>query len=329
MEGHAPLPRTVSPTEDVTEHLTLVTQQKSVQKPSPQALEVGWRFRREPATRSLWLRVLPSVSSKPSEIERFNHCGENAWVERSASTGRVRVRASHCGLRICPACRRNYARKLADRAQQLMENRPKEMPLFITLTLKPSAQPLGDRVAFLRSSFRRLRLTKPWKNAVDYGLAVIEVTRGKHKDHWHVHLHVLAWSRFIASGVLSTLWRRITRGSFVVDVQRARNKAKVRAYVSDYIAKPPDEACFNNDALAAEWYDALQRQHWVLRFGKRKLLPCTVKPQVLKDWLTICRLVDLLPLLDGGNVADAAARFEHQRNADRYNEVCHRVCDSS
>lgn len=307
----------------------LVPEQKSVRKPSPEYQERAWRFRHCPAERQFWLRVLPQVSSKPNEVERFKSCGSDAWVEHSPSTGKVRIHSQRCMLRICPACQRAYAKRLADRTEQLFRHAKRQMPLFITLTLRTSDRPLADSVAFLRSCFRRLRATKTWKEKISYGVAAIEVTRGRNRDHWHVHLHAIAWGAFYSKDVLEKQWRRITYGSFKVDVQRARKSASLRHYISDYIAKPPAEAAFHDDALAGEWYRAVTRQHWVIRFGHKKQMPKAEDPPRVRDWVRICRLTELLPYIGDRGWQAAVEDLQNRRHLQAHEELITNVINST
>lgn len=307
----------------------LVPEQKSVRKPPPEAQEQAWRFRHSTAQRQFWLRILPKVSAKPNEVERFKACGTDAWVEHSPSTGKVRIRSTRCMLRICPACQRAYARRLADRTEQLFRHTGRTMPLFVTLTLQTSTRPLPDSVAFLRSCFRRLRATKEWKQRIDFGIGAIEVTRGKHRDHWHVHIHIIAWGRFYPHDLLERQWRRITYGSFKVDVQRCAKPSSVRHYISDYITKPPAEAAFDDDGLADEWYKAVMRQHWVIRFGKRKLMPKAEDPPKVRDWETVCRLTELIPYIGDDGWRAAVEAMKYRQHANEHEELISRVIDST
>lgn len=311
-----------------TQPFGLVPEQKSVTKPPPEHPDQVWRFRHSPAERQFWLRVLPQVSSKPNETERFRKCGSEAWVQQSPSTGRVRVTSIRCNLRICPACQRAYAKRLADRTEQLWKHAGRQMPLFLTLTLRTSDRPLADSVAFLRSCFRRLRATKQWKERIRFGIAAVEVTRGRLKDHWHVHLHAIAWGTFYSKDLLEKQWRRITYGSFKVDVQRARKSSSLRHYISDYIAKPPAEAAFHDDALAAEWYNAVARQHWVIRFGKRKQLPKAEDAPKVRDWVNVCRLSELMPYIGDDGWQAAVELLKHKKQAQAHEELICNVIDS-
>jgi hypothetical protein len=205
----------------------------------------------------------------------------------------------------------------------------RKQPLFITLTLKPSARELGDQVAYLKSCFSRLRLTQEWKQRCTFGMAVVEVTRGAKGNHWHAHLHVVVWAAYYNNVLLSQQWKRITCGSFITDVQRCRDTGKLREYVAGYVCKPPAEACYHSRELAAEWYRALRRAHWVIRFGPRGKTPKAESSPKVNDWQTVCRLAELLPWLEGANVKDAVAAFQQHTHHTQYEELIDHVIDTT
>ena len=313
-----------------TDHPTrLVPQQKSDRKPLQDPPEQAFRFRRDTATRAFWLNILPRVTIRPNETERFRACGSDAWVEYSPSTGKTRITSKRCMLRICPACRRAYARRLADRTEQLFKHAERRAPLFLTLTLKPSARALADQIAYLRSCFRRLRATAPWKKAIDYGLAVVEVTRGRSQAHWHAHLHIVAWGRYFPKPTLSNLWKRITCGSYIVDVQRCKSTNSLRHYVSDYVTKPPSEACWSSFELAQEWYLATTRHHWIIRFGKRSKVPKVQPPDKPRDWQTLGKLTDFIPWMKDHTLQEAIDLVRMHKATNQYQEITQHVIDST
>lgn len=280
--------------ENAAAEVQLDPRQKNVTTAHEDTPDQAYRFRHAQKLREHWLHWIPELEFKPTKVSRFIACGSKAYVEYSRQADDFRLRADHCGNRVCPACQRAYASKLTRRLTELFTHSRSKPPLFITLTLRPSNAPLADIIRNLKAFFRRLRASKLWKASVRYGVAVVEVTRGKRGDHWHAHLHCVAWSDYLDARKLSALWRTITVGSFIVDVQRVKCSDDVAAYVASYLTKPPDEAVLHSADNTAQWYDASTRQHWVIRFGNRKLLPPRTEPQRFSDWMIVCSLGELL-----------------------------------
>lgn len=283
--------------------------QKSVTCTHHDTIEQQYRFRFAPEMRAFWLNLLPYVEANYRKITRFKACGSEAFIEYSASTEQFRLRSNHCGNRICPACRRAYAAKLARKvASAFQQNRSRTLK-FLTLTLKPSRAPLEDTLRHLRGFFRRLRQTPLWKRSVSYGIAAIEVTRGTNNSHWHAHLHVLLHSEFMPQQQLSRLWKLITRGSFIVDIRPVKSTDKVAEYITNYVTKPPESSVIASNKLATEWYAALNGQHWIVRFGKRINAPKETEATKPTDWTFVCSLQQLLT--EFPNVPPTAAAKLH------------------
>lgn len=282
--------------------------QKTVTDHHEDTADQNYRFRHSRQLRQHWLAHLPLVEANYKKVSRFTACGSSAFLEYSLSLNEFRLRADHCGNRICPACQKAYAGKLARRLVELFQHSRRNPPLFITLTLRPSAAPLADTISHLKAFFRRLRSTPLWKASVRYGAAVIEVTRGRKNTHWHAHLHIIAWADYLDSRKLSAVWRKVTHGSFIVDVRRVRSSDDVANYIAGYITKPPDDAVLASDSLTEEWYAAITRQHWVIRFGNRKLVPAKQERPKAFDWIRVCSLQELLKTAPNMPIK-AAARF--------------------
>lgn len=312
-----------------TPETSLDPEQKSVTPYHEDDADQQYRFRHSPQVRQFWLDHLPMWERNYKKVQRFEGCGSDAFVEYSPSLNDYRVRATHCGNRICPACQRAYAHRTGRRLAELFTHSRNHPPAFLTLTLKPSAAPLEDTIRHLKAFFRRLRATPLWKNAVKYGVAVVEVTRGKRGTHWHAHLHCIIWADFIKQQTLSDLWRKITCGSFIVDIRRVKSSDDVTDYMTSYLTKPPPEAVMLQDTLAEEWYRAVTAQHWVIRFGSRKLLPPKTEPVKARDWERVCSLQELLAYADQLSLKEAAAQILTKRQQRAEMELLTNVLDSA
>jgi len=284
----------------------LDTQVKSVLEQHQDAPDQQWRFRGCRETREKLLRVLPHCEYSDKRLRSFRNCGTQAWIQYSPSTDKVRVRALTCRLRYCPACRRKYAYALAERITTAMQQRPRDPPSLITLTLKNSTQPLSDQLTRIKMCFRMLRQSELWKRTVQHGIAIIEVTRGQDGTAWHPHLHIIAWAKYISRFELSRLWRNCTHNSYIVDVRRTKDTRRVAHYVSSYLTKPPSDAILDDLHLAREWIEALKRHHWVIRFGKRGQIPPATRNDDPKDWIDIAPLTLTLQRQGERSLIDAA-----------------------
>jgi hypothetical protein len=144
--------------------------------------------------------------------------------------------------------------------------KPKKLR-FITLTLqsKPSDR-LADRLDEIYKCFRYLRASRLWEECVSGGVAFLEITRGKRRDRWHVHLHLLFEGKYIDQDKLSTTWCNITRGSFRVDVRAVRDGGGVN-YVTKYATKALNSDMLANDDHLDEAVMALKGRRLCFCFG--------------------------------------------------------------
>jgi hypothetical protein len=164
---------------------------------------------------------------------------------------------------------------------------------------------------------------------VRFGVGIVEVTRGQNGTHWHAHLHILAYADYMNQRDLSHLWSRITHGSHIVDIRQVRGSAHVTDYVTSYVTKPPDDVTQHSAELTAEWYEAVTRQHWVLRFGRKGLVPPREEKPRFSDWLIVCSLEQLLREDGPEHVFDSArARLLKQHRAEHEGLLNH-VIDST
>jgi len=220
----------------------------------------GWTLERERVKRAM-LATVP----RPSRFERFDNCGSDCVVEYSPSAARHRVRANYCGDRFCVPCCRARAVKFQAEVRALLGDR---VPLFITLTLRNSSEPLASLLNHLQASFRRLRQTRLWRDAVLGGVGVIEVKKGKGGFGWHPHLHVVAVGGYMHQGELSDAWRKCTGGSFIVDIQRARKTDDACLYAAKYVSKGwTSEVARDHDALV-ECIVAMRGRRLLITFGE-------------------------------------------------------------
>ena len=177
---------------------------------------------------------LIDYATMPSHLERAEkiaHCCELIWVGRDDDGPCLCV--SRCRLRMCPECERINGKILAHTLTSRVERWKNAK--FLTLTMRPRDCSLRESITYILRCFNRLRQSAVWKQLVQGGVYVIEITRAKQRTHWHVHLHVLMRSAYIPHSWLSSRWSEITGGSKVVYIEKA--DAKAGKYMAKYLTK--------------------------------------------------------------------------------------------
>jgi hypothetical protein len=102
----------------------------------------------------------------------------------------------------------------------------------LTLTLPNQVDAYAGAKELIRS-FRRLRQRRWFSKRTQGGAWVIEIT-GR-PGRWHVHLHVVLESRYLAHHVLAQLWDSVSPGR-IVFIQ-AIPVAAVINYLTKYVSK--------------------------------------------------------------------------------------------
>jgi len=183
---------------------------------------------------------------KKEVLQRFRTCRNHAVFLRSAETGHIRVRSTHCRLRWCPLCARSRAFFVAQQTQNWVADAVE--PAFLTLTLKHSSAPLRDQCQALVRYFKTLRTHKSLRKKIRGGIWFLQVTYNPTLSQWHPHLHILLDMQFVPQTHLSKLWNSITHGSAIVDVRRVKSPNHAAKYVSRYVARPIDLSTLSDAA---------------------------------------------------------------------------------
>lgn len=174
--------------------------------------------------------------TKSTRRKTFDQCRTDAWFVVHKVTREVRVQSSSCALRWCPFCVRTRRRAITDNVMRWLNEGPRCR--FITLTLRHRSAPLKDQVDDLYYFFKQLRKTKLWKNHVKGGIWFFQIKRSKNDKYWHPHLHILTTGKYFPQDDLKELWRKVTRGSYIVDIRDVKDKRKSALYVARYAAAP-------------------------------------------------------------------------------------------
>ena len=193
----------------------------------------------------------------------------------------------YCGDRFCSVCSGPRRRRLIERLGAIIRAVPPKRSFkwrFITLTIPTSDDP-GAALDILYKSFRRLRNRDFWKRNVEGGFSGAEITRSN--GRWHVHIHVVAFARYIPQHDLVKLWKSVSPGK-IVDIRLLPETTAVH-YITKYITKQnlPEE--YRASASAAlsnrRLYTSFGVCHNIRVFTKKADFPCPCCRQ--SDWILL------------------------------------------
>jgi hypothetical protein len=214
--------------------------------------------------RRLVAAALRAAGMSRQRLDRFCNCGSGARIEVSPDGAQTRIRANYCGDRFCKPCQRARARIVRD---NLLAWTAGKDASFLTLTRRDNGDSLTDAINHLYHSFAKLREQRFWKNRVVAGASFTEITRGKNRDHWHVHLHAIIVADFIPLEDLRNGWKQASGGSFKVDIKRIRDPERQIAYVADYATKGFSQCVLADPDALIECVVALRGRRLLATFG--------------------------------------------------------------
>jgi len=243
--------------------------------------------------------ALMTAGSSPAVVSRFNNCGSRAWVHRNKKTGDVRVSADFCRNRFCERCSARVGRRARGAIEQLTEG--KEIRL-ITLTLSHvRSDKLAVLLARLLAAFKALRRVDSWDDHVRGGAYVLETKYNRTGGGWHPHLHIVADCDFIPVKQMRRDWRRLV-GKGNIDVQHIRSKSGIARYVAKYVTKQFEGSVFHDADRLAEAVCAFRGTRAMGTFGDWRGVEIVGETEAFDkdDWKPLCRLTDLLALVERG-----------------------------
>lgn len=209
---------------------------------------------------ALYSSTDPGLSRR---AERMGMCCVSPSVYATRD-GRVVTVPGRCRDRLCPLCQRVRAKRVVAQIAGLI--RSADQARFITLTRPADGRPLKDVITSLVADYRRFRRTVEWKRHVTAAAAVIEVTRGRHGDHWHVHMHILADGTYWPQRDLQRAWTSVVGVESIVDVRAVYGARAAARYVGGYVAKGTHVAGWTH-AQIREYAAAMLRQRTVITSG--------------------------------------------------------------
>lgn len=231
--------------------------------------------------------ALRRLHVNPHRLDRFCTCGSHLCAQRHPETGDIRITSNHCNDRFCVPCQAAKARRISQAAERLIKDHGAR---FVTLTMRAGQTPLVDQIDRIYRSFLELRRRHFWKNAVQGGAAFLEVKIGEKSGLWHVHLHILAQTKWLDQRTLSTEWHAVTGDSSIVDV-RPIDDAQGRArYVTKYVTKPMDSTVYQSDAKMDECIMAMKGRRLCSTFGSWRGTKLDAAPETGTKWIYVGRI---------------------------------------
>lgn len=222
----------------------------------------GWQEIR----RRVWASLQRTSQSSARRVA-FGSCGSFSYLEQNNSNAtEFRLRCNHCHDRLCTPCATARSARISRILLGLLPAGSNAVS-FITLTLCGKDEPLSPLIDRLYKHFRALRLHPLWAEAVEAGAAFLEIKWSDKAQRWHPHLHIICVARYIDQAALSSVWRGITKDSFIVDISRVRDPQKTGQYVTKYASKPLNSSFSNTPRLLDEALLSLKGRRMCLTFG--------------------------------------------------------------
>jgi len=220
----------------------------------------GWAARRAAIHAVLW-----RAGCRLNRIGRFQRCGADRWILRSkANPDTFKIVTAKCRDRFCSPCNNDRAAVIRRNLQTRLTARRHR---FLTLTIRHHHEPLRILFNRLHAAFRKLRQTLHWRDRVDGGVAMYELTYDAHANGWHPHLHCILDGRYMDVVILRRTWLAITGDSTGVDISEIRSKATAIFYVCKYSTKAMPANIFRDAHVLTEAIETLSKRRLILCFG--------------------------------------------------------------
>lgn len=217
-------------------------------------------------------------ASRAKVVDAFLRSEKQHLVKRAAKLGMCGVSPvirlevgrrpcmcpGRCRDRLCPLCSRLRGQAVRRRVKALATKA--NALRFVTFTLPRDEASLGGRIDKLLHAFSALRRRAFWKDRCKGGLFVIETTRGRKGEHWHVHLHVLVDGEYMAQSALKAEWSEVVGSEAIVDIRAAYSREKAVNYVCKYVSKGSDVDAWD-DVVICEYAEGVHRRRLMGTFG--------------------------------------------------------------
>ncbi len=252
-----------------------------------------WRCRRERVA-----ACLASAGASTFALDRFKNCGSGCVVEMTAKGERVRLKACYCHSRHCEPCMRAKGNKIAANLRTRLGEQSAGRYRFLTLTLRHTKRPLDEQLKKLYASFRKLRGYREWKDSQWGGAAILEVKYDEKNGFWHPHLHLISEGNFLDKRSLSTLWRKASGDSYIVDIRSLKNEKEVAHYVTKYMAKGTSPGVWEIESVAQEWIIATKGVRSLHTYGTWRGFRLLQVAEDNLEWKPVCSLISLYAAIE-------------------------------
>jgi hypothetical protein len=185
-----------------------------------------------------WRKLTPDqLQSKLNPPAESPHGYMTFYCQTCGFSRLVPVR---CKDRTCPTCNERRAKALTARLYKFLKEKKdaKGHKWYHIVLCTPNSEDLRTCLRENIKAFARLRRTKWWKSHVAGGCFTVEVKRKPWG--WHVHLHIIAYSRWIPIGSLRSIWTSSAIGGRFVHIRYVNHRGDVKTivnYLFKYITK--------------------------------------------------------------------------------------------
>lgn len=269
--------------------------------PAADPEEIDFRHSHWKWKRKLVLEALLKSGTGQTGISAFEHCGSDCYVKYCKEENCYSAIGNFCHNRHCEPCMRQKANLMAANLRKKLEENPKQIFRFITLTLKHSDTPLREQIDRIYDSFKKLRKTKVWAESQRGGATILEIKWNPDNGEWHPHLHIIAEGDFVRQAALSDAWLNITKDSYRVDIRIIGGAKDACHYVSKYVGKGVNQECWINEGAAIEFVCAMKGTRTCATFGSWRGYALLEHPKDDRLWTPIGRLTDIVRLANEGN----------------------------
>lgn len=154
------------------------------------------------------------------------------WTVRRCNGCRVTQKFwNRCDLNICPQCAPRIAKNRLESLEWLIDQMDQPKHLVLTFKNVPVlTKGYVEKCKKIFSKFRRLKLF----SRVIGGFYALEVKWSE--SGWHLHIHTMMDSGFIAQSVISSAWHYLTNGESYVTWIESASKGKMKEKLPKYVA---------------------------------------------------------------------------------------------
>ena len=227
-------------------------------------------------------------------VEILESCRTKAYFMLNEKTRLVKIASNACRLRWCPICAKAKSKAVSASVTNYLKTNTQAK--FLTLTLQHSNAPLPQQIENLYTSFREFRRLKFFKDACNGGIWFFQIKKSKTDSLWHPHLHCVIDSGYIGKQWISDQWRRITKGSKIVDIRAVYDVSKAANYVARYSSRPSNLAGLELTE-STELFTALHGRRLCGKWGTAKHVD--LSGQRSPDKKDSVRLCNFKTILDG------------------------------